>query len=250
MKVSGWKNGKRGGMALLAVGLVALSAWPKTQADTLCNADDLRGTWVYTFTRIIGTTANTVFYLQVSMGGTATNSNKTVVVLSGGTLQETPTRALIGGGGGGSVTVEPDGEVTATFNLVNDNAQTSTIQCHSGDGGGGLNGSADRSINYLKATTAGAPTIRRGLQSDKNTMPNQRDDGTTPGTATLSGSNLPTGTPIGSTALDSAAAGSYGSGSGGIGGQNAFWTATKISDNEVTDGNTAGQGCFLRTARR
>ncbi|GEM_PF-5948857 len=244
-------------LGTLAAGLLAFGAWPDASAATLCNADDLRGTWVFNFNRVVlgQNAAGPLFYVQVSMGGTASAgtlniANSTVEVLSGGSLQESPERTVTGG----FVTVQSDGAVHGTFTLVDPNAQTSSIMFDSDDVTG--TGTLDTNHNGTDSTFA-AVTIRRGLQSDKNSIPNDRNYGTP--AATLGyyvATTPPTGfAGRGSSGIDSMAA-SYAFGAApfnhpGMGtAMNLIWSATKISDNEVKNGNNAGQACFLRTVRR
>src|SRR3989338_8856976 len=61
-------------------------------------AEDLRGTWVFTFTQTLGANAGGVYYLQASLGGNATAGNSTVEVLTGDTYGESPVRTVMAGG--------------------------------------------------------------------------------------------------------------------------------------------------------
>ncbi len=202
----------------LALSLViAVGLMPESRGDiTSFNADDLRGTWVFTFTVITGNQTGAVYYAQVSMGGTASNNNATVELLSGGTMQEAPTRAVTGG----SMTVTPTGAVSGTITLIDPNAMTSTITFFSGS----TLATTATSTNFV----LNGVTVRRGLQPNKDTIPGDLTSATP---------------PVGAASNDSKINGLATVITG-------YWSANKISDMEVSGGTNAGQACFLTSARR
>ena len=177
---------KRGILGLLAAGLMMLGAWPKAQGAVICNADDLRGTWVFNLTRILGNTVNQTFYLQVSLGGTASASNTTIQVLSG-TTYEDPARTVTVG----SMTISGDGAVYGVLNLNYPTLTGSTINFDSQDAGTGTPTAALRDVNYTQGAAAGGATIRRGLAADKNNMFNDRDSTLTLANSSLLGTKPP-----------------------------------------------------------
>ncbi len=210
---------RRSILSRLKIGLMALAVaafLPAGRADvTSFNADDLRGTWVFTFRIVVGNQVGAIYYAQISMGGNASAGNSTVEVLSGGTLQEAPGRTATGG----SITVTPQGSVSGTINLIDPNATGSTMTL------------ALTGVNQ----TAGA-RLRYGMQEDKNTI--------------LGEDNTATGAVEGNPCNDSHYGATIAINPSALQG-NAVWSATKISDMEVmSGGNNAGQACFLSAARR